>query len=76
MLSEQVFNGAGRISTKERTSLGSGTIEKLVYLQRTMTKGDALKVTAEGYKVARRDVLTVRKNKARAKAYKEAIEEL
>jgi hypothetical protein len=32
VLSEQVFSGAGRISTKERMRLGKGTIEKLVLL--------------------------------------------
>jgi hypothetical protein len=38
VLSEQVFSGAGRISTKERMSLGKSTIEKIVLLQRTMDK--------------------------------------
>jgi hypothetical protein len=38
VLSEQVFSGAGRISTKERMSLGKSTIEKIVLLQRTMEK--------------------------------------
>jgi hypothetical protein len=32
ILSEQTFSGAGRISTKERISLGKSTIEKLVLL--------------------------------------------
>lgn len=38
VLSEQVFSGAGRIATSERIQLSAATVEKLVYLQRSMTK--------------------------------------
>ncbi len=70
VLSEQTFSGAGRISTKERSSLSKATIEKLVLLQRSMTKADVLSLTADDFREERRLVLIERRNKARLAAYK------
>ncbi len=57
VLSEQVFSGAGRISTKDRTCLGKTTIEQLVFLQRSLSKEDAMAVTPEDFREERRAIL-------------------
>lgn len=69
VLSEQVFSGAGRISTKERMSLGKSTIEMLVLLQRSMSREDVLNTTAEQFKLERRKIEVERRNKVRKEAY-------
>ena len=74
VLSEQVFSGAGRISTKERSLLAHKTIEQLVYLQRSMTKADAEELTAEDFQAERRTVMKAKKEKARQEAYDKALQ--
>ena len=74
ILSEQVFSGAGQIATKGRIQLSAKTLEMLVYLQRSMTKQDVMGLTPNDFQEERRTVLAQRRDKARVKAYQEAID--
>lgn len=65
VLSEQVFSGAGQIAHKGRTTLASKTLEKLVYLQRSMTKQDVMLLEAADFQEERRQVLKIRRQKAK-----------
>ncbi len=74
ILSEQVFSGAGRIATSGRIKLAGSTLEKLVYLQRSMTKADVMSLEPNDFQEERRAVLAIRREKAKWKAYREAIQ--
>jgi hypothetical protein len=50
VLSEQIFSGAGNISCKQRSRLNVGTIEKLVLLQRSLSKDDVESVTGQHFR--------------------------
>ncbi len=73
VLSKQCFSKAGNISTSGRARLEAGTVEKLVYLQRSMKPIDVDQITAEELKEERRHLEKSRDLKLRTAAYESAL---